>query len=178
MGIRIENTGNKRNWTDFATNVAEIVIQALVLGPGGFSNAISAFMRAIRNLKGEAAIDKRATQLVLATLAYAISGVLSKSRLRRPPGKLEAKVIIENFLNRALLLAQQEEILLDSSHIEYHRLFLCSETLKLNCFTSLKISHQGAQKRTLLLSFKNLFPKALIGYEYENQTITILYSKC
>lgn len=118
MAIRIGDASWKPNWPGFATEIAEIVVQALILGPSGFSNAISALMRAFRCVRGDDSIEHVATQLVLGALGYSISGVLATSRLGRKPTKAEAKALIESAIKRGELIATQQEILLDSSHLD------------------------------------------------------------
>ncbi|MFO1098833.1 MAG: NACHT domain-containing protein [Xanthobacteraceae bacterium] len=138
MAIRIGDASWKPNWPGFATEIAEIVVQALVLGPNGFSNAVSALMRAFRGVRGNDSTEHVATQLVLGTLGYSISGILTTSRLGRKPDKAEAKALIEDVINRAELIADQQKILLDSNHLENPASFSLFQDAEKRIYHSLK----------------------------------------
>jgi ATPase family associated with various cellular activities (AAA) len=95
-------------------------------------------MRAFRCVQGDDSIEHVATQLVLGTLGYSISGVLTTSQLGRKPDKAEAKALIESVISRAELIANQQEVMLDSSHLDNPASFPLFQDAERSVYHSLK----------------------------------------
>lgn len=119
MGIKLGRGGRSRDWTKVSIAGAEAVVQAIALGPAGFGNSISAFFRAVEGLRGEDELEARATNLVAETLAYALADVLSNTSFSRAPTHRQAQELIKSSLTRAVVLATQSDLLLETENLKY-----------------------------------------------------------
>jgi hypothetical protein len=72
MSILIKEGITKRDWIKLAGATAETALKSLTLGKDGFSAAISPLFRIFESLRGQDSTERRATKLVLETLAYPV----------------------------------------------------------------------------------------------------------
>ncbi len=98
---------------------AEAALQAITFTTDGFSNAVSALFKGLEALRGDDSTELRATNLVMETLAYAVSHTITQVSLKRVPQRAELEAVIEAILNRAELLCSQRSIELDANNLKH-----------------------------------------------------------
>src|SRR3712207_3994031 len=112
MGIRLSDTGQRRDWKKIALAGGDAVVQAATLAKLGIGNPTSPIFRSFEAWKGDDRIELRALTLVQECLVYAVTQTISEAPLRRRPQAPEAADTLERFLARASNLVGQNEITL------------------------------------------------------------------
>src|SRR5213594_3845942 len=138
MGILIKEGTTKRDWLKLAGAAAETAFKSLTLGKDGFSAAISLLFRIFETLRGNDSTERRASRLVLEILSYAIAKTICSTPLKRTPLEAELQALVAHLLARTETLAEQREILLESSHLVDPAAFFLFEDIALRLFEELK----------------------------------------
>ena len=107
-----------RNWAKIITGVGEATVQITLLGPTGYSNAISALFKAFEGGRTNSSADSRATELVVEALAYCTVATLFHTEKEREPTKNESKKIVSDIIERAKLLIKQNDFELTRGDVE------------------------------------------------------------
>ena len=161
MGILIGEGGVRRDWGRVASAAVETVVQALALGKDGFSAAISAFFRALENLRGNDSVELRAARLLIETLSYAISATIATAHLGRKPDKLEVETIIGNLISRANSIIAQEAVILQREDLEFPTAFRLFQDAATQIFRELRLCRPKETKSNIVAQFQDFISQGL-----------------
>lgn len=112
MSVRLGTRQKARDVRVLATNVAEAILQAYLLGPTGISNALSALFRSLEATRGSDTVETRATVLVDESISYAIVFLLGSDPKPANIGKAEIVEFTTETLNKVHTICDQQKIVL------------------------------------------------------------------
>lgn len=161
MSIQIEKGKTKRDWQKLAGGAAEVAVKSLTLGHDGFGAVLPPLFRIFESLRGNDSTERRATRLVSETLTFATIKSICLLELARKPLESELRRVVEHILQRALTLAEQQEILLHPSHLENPPTFRLFQDAGKQLFYELKQNGPGCSEGELLATFQNCLVEGL-----------------
>jgi hypothetical protein len=161
MSVLVRDGTTKRDWVKLAGAAAETAFKSLTLGKDGFSAAIGPLFRFFEAIRGNDSTERRASRLVLETLAYAITKTVSSIKLVRPPGEPELKTIIEHLLARTETLAEQNEIRLSAAHLKNPNSFSLFVDVGSHVYHELKPNQPKTSELELIAVFHTAIAEGL-----------------
>lgn len=161
MSIKIARGTTKREWLKLTGALVETSLKALTLGKDGFSAAAPPLFRAFEALRGTDSIERRAARLVSETLSYAIAATISTVPLARIPSAPEIDSIVRSLLNRTEALCEQNDILLNVSHIQHPASLPLFEDIAKRIFHEIKPSEPKVSEQNVIARFQNFIIEGL-----------------